>query len=88
MTFQVVWRPPAFDAMDAIVRDNPSAVPAVAAALRDLTAKLRAGAGNLGESRDPPYRVESSTPLTLYFRPAPDERKVYVIWAHLFDHRV
>src|SRR5207253_2318827 len=57
MNPQIVWRPNAFDHMNAIVRAAPARKAEFAAALRELSAALTADAEGTGESREPPYRV-------------------------------
>ena len=83
----ITWRDAAFDAMDAIVRNNPDRVSQIAAALRKLADGLRTDPATFGESREGPYRVESVNPLTMYFRHAPDEQLVYVVWVHIRRRR-
>jgi hypothetical protein len=86
MKYKVVWRRPAFNAMDALVTDFPGRREEFAAALQEITAKLSTTPDAEGESRAPPYRVGFFGRLTVHFRVSDDERKVYVVLVHLpFD---
>jgi hypothetical protein len=81
--YRVIWWDLAFDRMDAYVRRHPGRKAEFAVALRELTAALTSGPAEIGESRVQPYRVEVFEPLTVFFRPDPDEQCVYVVWVHL-----
>lgn len=87
MKTNIVWRPPAFDHMSAIIRAAASRKDEFAAALRELAAALTADPDGTGESRDPPYRVAVFGDLTFWFRPAPDEGNVYIDWVRLWKAR-
>ncbi len=79
MTYHVVWLPPAFNRMNAIVRDNPALAAEFAAALRELTAALSTDPVGTGESREPYYRFAVFGPLAVTFRPFPAEDAVLVV---------
>lgn len=79
----IIFRRPAFEQMDEIVRTNPERADEFAAALQELTRELTAKPDTAGESRDPPYRVAFYGQLTIRFRPAPDEGRVYVVRVRL-----
>ena len=80
---ELIWRPDAFDAVTAIIRDNPAIAPQIAVALVSLTDRLQAMPDTCGESRDVPFRVDSEGPLTICFRPDVSAAIVYVTWVHL-----
>jgi hypothetical protein len=85
--FRLAWWTAAFEQMDAIVRSRPGRKAEFAVALREMSAALAANPEGTGESRAPPDRVWFFGPLTVTFRPVPDERTVYVtnVWLHAAD---
>ena len=86
MKYKVVWRRPAFDAMDSLVADFPGRREEFGAALKEISSNLSTAPDAEGESRAPPYRVSFFGRLTVHFRVSDDERKVYVVLVHLpFD---
>ncbi len=87
MNTQIIWQPDAFDHMNAIVQAAPNRKADFAAALRELSDALTSAPESTGESREPPYRVAIFGELTFYFRPAPDENRVYVIWVRIWKAR-
>lgn len=78
MSWQIIWRPTAFDRMSELIRAFPERKADFAAALRYLATVLTTDPENEGESRDPPFRVLLLGPLTVRFRPWPDELIVYI----------
>jgi hypothetical protein len=89
MTFQIAWRPPAFARMNEYVQANPEWRNRFATTLQELAAELTTDPVSAGESRDPPYRVGfyGPFPLVVTFRPAPEERRVYIVRVRLPDRR-
>jgi hypothetical protein len=87
MSIKIIWQPTAFDHMNAIVRAAPNRKDEFAAALRELSVALTTNPERTGESRDQPYRVAIFGELTFYFRPAPDESCVYVVWVRIWKAR-
>jgi len=75
----VTFRRRAFNRMNGIIRKHPNRVAEFAAALQEMHRALTAAPDSIGESRDPPYRVWFFGPLTVEFRHAPTERRVYVV---------
>ncbi|MBM3980220.1 MAG: hypothetical protein FJ304_08035 [Planctomycetes bacterium] len=61
------WTPEAFQRMGQIVRNNPARRGERAAALNELTARLRAHGATAGESRGGSLRVSIAGPLTAFF---------------------
>lgn len=80
---EIIFRRPAFEQMDEIIRTNPTRATEFATALQQMTAALTTTAETSGESREPPYRVVFFGELTFHFRPAPDEGRVYVVRVRL-----
>lgn len=80
---QIIFRRPAFEQMDEIIRTHPSRAAEFATALQQLNAALTAGPEEAGESRDAPYRIAFFGNLTFRFRPAPDEGRVYIVRVRL-----
>jgi hypothetical protein len=82
--YHVAWWDAAFEQMDAVIRANPARKDELAAALRHLAATLANDPDSKGESRAGPDRVEFFGPLTVTFRPVPDDRIVYItsVWLH------
>ena len=87
MTTQIIWQPDAFDHMNAIVRAAPTRKDEFATTLRELSVALTADPTGTGESREPPIRVAIFGELTFYFRPAPEEDRVYVVWVRIWKAR-
>jgi hypothetical protein len=87
MNPEIVWWSQAFDRMSEIVRAAPNRKAEFATALRDLSAALTSDAEGTGESRNPPYRVVFFGEFTFYFRPAPEEGRVYVVWVRIWKAR-
>ncbi len=83
MMYRIIWWSRAFERMSEIVRAHPDRKDEFATGLRDLTAQLTADPTTAGESREPPYRVGFFGPLTVRFRPVPEDRKVYIVRVHL-----
>lgn len=83
----VVWQRQAFDALDGLIRANPTRIVEIGVALRDLDGRLRADPIGTGESRSRPVRVITSGPLTLYFQPARGGRVLFVTRVRLRDRR-
>lgn len=83
MTYRLVWRPPAFAAMESLVQEIPERRGEFAAALREMSEKMTTDPDAVGESREENIRVGFFGRLTVRFRIATDERKVFVLDVHL-----
>ncbi|MBA4062906.1 MAG: hypothetical protein C0501_04205 [Isosphaera sp.] len=79
MTWHVAWHDTAFDQMARIVRNHPDHKDELAAALRDLTAALRADPEGAGESRGDGLRITFHDPLVVDFQVAPADRRVLIL---------
>lgn len=83
----IVFRRAAFEQVNQIVQTDPARVPEFAAAFQQMIDTLPADAGTVGESRDPPYRVAFFGDLTVHYRLAPEEGRVYVVRLRLRKRR-
>ena len=81
--YRIQWRRPALDSMAAVVRAHPDRKQEFATTLRSLARGLSENPVEVGEGREPPYRVGFFGPLTVNFRPEPVEQVVYVTEVHL-----
>jgi hypothetical protein len=80
---QIIFRKPAFEEMDRIFRAHPERAGEFATVLRQINEALTTHADEVGESREPPYRVAFFGHFTIRFRPAPEEKRVYVVHVRL-----
>jgi hypothetical protein len=86
--FLVVWDPPAFDQMQAILTWNPHRRAEVAAALRALDRDLNLAADTWGESRQTEtVRLGSVGDLSALVRIDPDDKVVTVVEVRLRPRR-
>jgi len=79
MVVEIIWQRPIFDRMDEIIRANLGRVKEISAALRRLNLLITMNPKGAGESRQPPYRIITVNPVTLYFRSTPSGKVVYIV---------
>jgi hypothetical protein len=85
--YRLHWWPLAFDRMNALLQANLDRKEEFAALLRKMTAVLETDPLHVGESRESPYRVVVIDQFSIRFRPAPEEKTVYIVRVHLRKRR-
>ncbi len=77
--FRIFWEPAAFDAMQALIRDNPALKAGFAYSLETLTIELGDRADVWGESRAGDSRLGSAGVLSVLVRVDTDAQVVRVV---------